>query len=226
MSELGERPRGADREGADAGSADAGSTDAGSTDGRSANGQDLGEETVVVARPVGDETVVVARPAAEETVADRAIDDLTAPSGATVVVPRARPAGRPVDESGLGEETVVRPRPGGRSVPPAIGPVPAAPGATPVHPAVEPDVPFVLHEVYAPRTIPPAARGDEGPDAVLRRIGPPPTAPAIAIAPRKELASLARRTRRGRVVTLAVYAAVIVCSAVGLWAIATLALSG
>lgn len=81
-----------------------------------------------------------------------------------------------------------------------------------------------LSTVYGARSsAPPAAPLTT--DAVQRSIGPPPPEPAAPpeVVERPSMPSLERRARRQNLVTLAVFAATVAVSAVGLWLVARIA---
>ncbi|MFA5606231.1 MAG: hypothetical protein WDA07_03430 [Leucobacter sp.] len=70
-----------------------------------------------------------------------------------------------------------------------------------------------------------AAERPQETDTVERTIGaPPPAVDAPPAVPRAVFPSQERRFRRGRIITLVVYVAVIVGAVAGLWAVARLAL--
>lgn len=204
--------------------------------------QPVGDETVVAPRGTVDETVVVARSSSnheqvgfDETIATdgtivfaRPADDI---GGETVVAaPKRRrdlrqPTTKPVpvapalngSESGFGSQSQYSLDSRRR--------ISAVPGATPWDeaPAGERGVSQGIPVSYGAR-----AEGFQEPlqgiDEVQRRIGPAPVANYVAVREGREgLPSMARRSSRERVTTLALYAGVVAVSLLGLWGIAKLA---
>lgn len=125
--------------------------------------------------------------------------------------------GAPLDP----EKTVVRP--GGAAQRPDPAPVPEPDSAAELgakrggrNGALSSSASF-MPPVYGPR----AASVSQAPEP-----SPDPAGGVAASNARAALPSLARRDRRGRVVTLACYAAALIVTGVGLWVVAALAFAG
>lgn len=182
-----------------------------------------GEETVVVPRVTvpDDATVVVPRVVVPDD-ATVVVSRVAAPlEDATVVVPhreRRESAPSAPEPRATGDETeVVAPRPA-PGFEPVADPEPqsALPGAQSL-PA---------RTVYAARSA--ERQSTLGSAAVGEHIGLPPEASYVADAAvvRQQLPSIARRSKRRRILTLVGYAATLVVSVAGLAAVINMAVSG